>query len=270
MEVAAWPYESAHVCHIARAAPRCKRPHPQHHSPPPGRSPTPPIAALNLRTVRGYAPSQGCSAQRHIGGDRAGALNGLPGGRQGDGPGTPTLPPLAAPRASEAPQRLLRESSEGTRGLSELSPHSHSEAPQWPLSEALSVATLRSSEGSSEGNQRHSEVLISNQGAIRGSSEAHQGLIRGQSQALSGRRGGAWEGRQVEAAAWPYESAHGCHIARAAPRYKRPHLQHHSPAWSLPHSSHRRSQPTYSTGIRPFTRLLGASTAHRWRSCRRS
>ena len=76
-------------------------------------------------------------------------------------------PPLAAPRASEATQRVLR----GTRGHSELSPHSHSEAPQWPLRRHLSG---------------HSEVL---RGEIRGHSkaitrpqrhsEAHQMVFRG-------------------------------------------------------------------------------------------
>ena len=151
-----WPLLTAHRWRWCRRSSRRTRKPPRSRTRyaltaayPPRRSPTPLIAATTPRTEREYAPSPSRLLQ-HIGGGGAGALRGVPGGRQGDEQGTPPPPPLAAPRASEATQRVLR----GTRGHSELSPHSHSEAPQWPLRRHLSG---------------HSEVL---RGEIRGHSKA--------------------------------------------------------------------------------------------------
>ena len=128
-----------------------------------------------------------------------------------------------------------------------------------PGGEAVDGA-LRSSAGSSEGNQRRSEGLLSNQGAIRGSSEAHQRLFRGSSEAHQSAIRGSSEAHQRPITGQSQgnhraitgnqrlirgssegnqrHSAHICHIAHPPP-CKHTHPHHHS---RLPRrSSHRRS-----------------------------
>ena len=146
-----------------------------------------------------------------------------------------------------------------------------------PGGEAVDGA-LRSSAGSSEGNQRRSEGLLSNQGAIRGSSEAHQRLIRGSSEAHQSAIRGSSEAHQrpitgQSQAIRGSSEAHQRAISGTPhtfatspnPPHASTHPHHHS---RLPRRSHRRSQSTYSTVGCPFTSPLG--TAHRWRWCRRS
>ena len=148
-----------------------------------------------------------------------------------------------------------------------------------PGGEAVDGA-LRSSAGSSEGNQRRSEGLLSNQGAIRGSSEAHQRLFRGSSEAHQSAIRGSSEAHQRPITGQSQgnhrlirgssegnqrHSAHVCHIAQPPPMQAHPPTSPLTPTSSL---LHRRSQSTSRPVGCPFTGPLGA--AHRWRWCRRS
>ena len=183
-----WPLLTAHRWRWCRRSSRRTRKPPRSRTRyaltaayPPRRSPTPLIAATTPRTEREYAPSPSRLLQ-HIGGGGAGALRGVPGGRQGDEQGTPPPPPPCCAACirghSEGTERYSRalraQSSFALRGTSVAT----QKAPQWPL-----TGPQRGNQKPLKGNHKPSEAF----GGFRWYSEAIRGN-QSHSAALRGHR----------------------------------------------------------------------------------
>ena len=173
---------SAHVCHIAQPPP-CKHT-PTHittHA-----HLVAPIADHNPRTGRSCAPSLGRSVQ-HIGGGGAGAHNGEPGGHQGDGQGTPPLPPPllrrvhhSPPTSSLLPSPITIHVQDGMVPLHHAACHSTSVA----VVQALITANPEAAKATDEVRRPSPPSL-----AAPRASEAPQRVIRGSSEANQAIRG---------------------------------------------------------------------------------